>query len=213
MGVTVLLLVRHARAEQTGKRLYGRTRGIHLSARGRAEAEDLAARLAPLSIAAIFTSPLERCMETAKAIAGGRGLRPRVLGALNEVDYGRWTGRSFPALRRTKIWERVRTSPSSVRFPDGETLAEVQHRVVDALEAIAAMHAARAVAVVTHGDAIRLALAHYAGVHLDLFARLEVAAGSVSAVALEDGRPRILRVNDTGALEDLVPARGRRVRG
>lgn len=205
----VILLIRHALTAQTGRRLYGRTPGIHLSARGRAQARRLADRLADVRLAAVYSSPMERCLETSRAIARGRGLRPRRLPRLDEVDYGRWAGRSFRALARTKLWRRMQSVPSSGRFPGGETLLEVQHRAVKALEEIASRHRRGGVAVVTHGDVVRLALAHYAGVPLDMFQRLEVAAASVSAVAVsEDGPPRILRVNDTGALDDLVPAVG-----
>lgn len=200
--MTLLLLIRHAVTEQTGKRLYGRTGGIHLSAEGRAQAERLAERLRDVPLDAVYTSPLERCVETARAIAGGR--RPRVVRELNEVDYGDWTGRSLPALRRTKMWARVRSAPSRVRFPSGETLVEVQRRAVASLDALAGRHPRGTIAVVSHGDVVRLAVAQYAGVHIDLFQRLEVAPASVSAVAIGDGGPRILRVNDTGDLTGLM---------
>lgn len=211
--MTTLLLVRHAVTDQTGKRLYGRQAGVHLSDAGRAQAGELGERLAPLPLVALYTSPLERCLETARAIASGRRLRPRVVAGLTEVDCGDWTGRTYASIRRSKAWRRFRASPSTARFPGGESLAEVQRRVVGVLERIAARHPSGAIAVVTHGDPVRLALAHYAGVHLDLFQRIEAAPASVSAVALTDGPPRILRVNETGGLADLVPARSRRVGG
>jgi len=200
--VTLLLLIRHAVTEQTGKRLYGRTGGIHLSEEGRAQAERLAERLRGVRLDAVYTSPLERCVETAQAIAGGR--RSRVVRELNEVDYGDWTGRSLPALRRTKMWARVRSAPSRVRFPSGETLVEVQRRAVASLDALAGRHPRGTIAVVSHGDVVRLAVAQYAGVHIDLFQRIEIAPASVSAVAIGDDGPRILRVNDTGDLSGLV---------
>ncbi len=209
LGWMILLLIRHALTGQTGKRLYGRTPGVHLSARGRAQAERLAEHLAPVRLQALYSSPMERCVETAREIARGRRLRVRILRDLDEVDYGRWAGRSFKALAGTRLWRRLRWAPSSARFPDGETLREVQHRAVDALEGVAERHPRGAVALVTHGDVVRLALAHYAGIPIDLFQRLEVAAASVSAVALPgDGPPRILRMNDTGALDDLAAAVG-----
>lgn len=202
--MAVLLLIRHAVTEQTGKRLYGRTPGIVLSEEGRAQAERLGERLGEVPVAAVYTSPLERCMETARAIAAGRGMKPRVDRRLLEVDYGDWTGRSFPALRRTKMWARVRSAPSGVRFPSGESLVEVQRRAVAALDGLALRHPRATLAVVSHGDVVRLALAHYAGVHIDLFQRIAVEPASVSAIALDGDGPRILRMNDTGALRDLV---------
>lgn len=206
--MALLLLIRHAVTAATGKRLYGRAPGYHLSERGREQAERLAARLGVLPIAAVYSSPLERCEETARAVAEGLGLDVRVLEDLAEVDVGRWTGRSLAVARRSSLWRRIHED-SSVRFPDGESLFDVQRRTVAALEEIAGAHRRDMVAVVSHGDPISVALAHVAGVHLDLFRRLEVAAASVSAVAMGNGPPRLLRLNDTGDLDDLVPRRTR----
>lgn len=204
---TLLLLVRHALTEATGKRLSGQTAGHHLSPAGAAQAERLAERLAPVALAAVYASPLERCVETARAVAGPRGLQvglePRVI----EVAYGSWTGRPLAQLARTALWKQLQETPSAIRFPEGETLGEVQQRSVRALDDIVARHPRRAVAVVTHADVIRLALAHYAGIHLDLFQRLVVGTTSVSALLLGGGVPRILKTNDTGSLEDLAAPR------
>lgn len=210
--MTFLLLIRHALADAPGDRLYGTTPGIHLSEQGKEQTVRLAARLSDVKLAGVYSSPFERCLETAEALAAGRGLDVGILPDLGEVDYGEWTGRTFKALRRTALWRRVNQLPSSVRFPGGESLEEVRDRGVRALEAIADKHRRGVVAAVTHGDVIRLALAHYAGVHIDLFHRLVADAASVSAVALADGPPRVLRMNDTGALTDLIPPRRRRPR-
>jgi probable phosphoglycerate mutase len=201
--MTLLLLVRHALTSVTGKRLSGAQPGIHLSEEGRAQANDLAERLTPLTMAAVYASPLERCMETAEEVAGRRGLSVTPVPDLQEVGYGRWTGRSFGQLARSPLWKRLHEQPSAVRFPEGETLAETQQRAVGALDRIAAAHPKAIVAAVTHADVIRLALAHYAGVHLDLYQRLIVSPASVSAVLLGDRVPRVVRTNDTGTLADL----------
>jgi len=206
--VTLLLLIRHALTDATGKRLSGRTRGIHLSDAGRAQASALADRLAPLSISAVYASPLERCVETARPFASARGLDVRVEPRIVEVAYGTWTGRSMAQLTRTALWKKVQSSPSSVRFPDGEALSEVQQRAVSAFGDMAAAHPRGVVAAVTHADVIRLAVAHYCGVHLDLFQRFVVGPTSVSAILLGDRIPRILRINDTGTLEDLAARAG-----
>jgi len=205
--MALLLLVRHALTDTTGRRLSGQEPGLHLSESGRAQAELLADRLSPIPLAALYSSPLERCIETAEIVAGGRSLEVRLLPELMEVDYGRWTGRPLPQLYRTTLWKRLQQAPSSIRFPDGETLAEVQRRCVTALDEIAARHAKKAVAVVAHADVIRLTLAHYAGVHIDLYQRLTVSPASLSAVFLGDRIPRIIRVNDTGSMEDLAAKR------
>lgn len=210
--MTHLLLIRHGRADAKKNRLYGTTPGIHLSDEGREQATRVAARLSSVKLAAVYSSPFERCLETAEAVAAGRDVVVKTLSDLGEVDYGEWTGRTFAALRRTVLWRQVHRLPSSVRFPGGESLQEVRDRGVRALEEIAAQHRNGVVAVVTHGDVIRLVLAHYAGIHIDLFHRLVADPASVTAVALSDGPPRILRVNDTGILTDLVPPRPRRPR-
>jgi probable phosphoglycerate mutase len=143
-------------------------------------------------------------VETAEAVAGGRGLTVRIEPDIREVEYGRWTGRPLAQLARTSLWKRLQQQPSGVRFPEGESLDEVQGRAVRALDAIAARHPRGIVAAVTHADVIRLALAHYSGIHLDLYQRLIVSPASVTAIALGDRVPRIVRTNDTGTLDDLV---------
>jgi probable phosphomutase (TIGR03848 family) len=203
--VTTLLLLRHGTTDLTGKRLYGRSQDVHLSEEGRRQADHLGERLGPLRPSALYTSPIGRCVETAERIAAACRLEARELKGLAEIDYGRWTGRSFASLARTRLWRRVHRVPSSVRFPDGETLSEAQRRIVDALETIVERHPRGLVAVVSHGDPIAMALAHYAGIHLDLFQRLQVSPGSISAVAVNDGLPRILVINDAGTLERLRP--------
>jgi probable phosphomutase (TIGR03848 family) len=205
--MVVLLLVRHAVADETGTRVYGRRPGVHLSDRGRRQAEDLAGRLGRLPLAAVYSSPLERCVETAEPAARTLGLEVRLDDRLVETDPGRWTGRTFASLRRAREWRRIRFVPSMGRFPGGEALADVQHRTMAALGEIAGAHRRGLVAVFSHGDPIRLALAYCAGVHLDHLHRLEVEAASVSAVALTEGHPRVLLMNDTGSLEDLIPRR------
>jgi probable phosphoglycerate mutase len=204
--VAVLLLIRHAVTDATGKRLYGRASGFHLSEHGREQADRLAHRLGELPLTAVYSSPLERCVETARPVADTHGLDIVTIQDLIEVDAGRWTGRTFTVLRRSAHWRRVHED-SATPFPDGESLSAVQRRVVAALESIAAAHTRDVVAVFSHGDPVRVALAHFAGVHLDLFRRLEVAAASVSAVSVGGGPPRLLRVNDTGDLADVVPRR------
>lgn len=212
--MTLLLLIRHAHTDLTGTRIPGWAPGIHLSERGRAQAEGLARRLAAFPLAAVYASPLERCVETAEPLARAHGLPVRSRDALGEVRYGTWTGRSIRQLARTRLWRVVQHTPSQVRFPGGETLLEVQDRAVREVQRIAAAHPGRPVALVTHADVIRLVLAHHAGLHPDLIQRIVVDPVSVSALYLGDRIPRIVRVNDTGDLADLRPGRGRgNVRG
>jgi probable phosphomutase (TIGR03848 family) len=214
----LVLLIRHGLTDHTGKRLTGWTPGIHLSKAGRAQADGLVERLAEVPVDAIYSSPLERCVETAKPLAASLKLRVRTLKDVGEVRYGDWTGKPLAQLARTKLWKTVQQNPSNARFPNGESLLEVQERAVAAVESIAAEHPKQVVAVFSHGDPIRLLIAHYSGIHADLFQRLVVAPASVSAIAVSigaesgAGRPFILRVNDSGTLSDLAPTRrkGRR---
>lgn len=210
--MTLVLLVRHGHTEVAGKVLTGQTRGIHLTEAGREQAARLVERLQPLPVHALYSSPLERCRETAAPLARARGLPVHIRRDLIEADFGRWTGRSIRQLARTKVWRSVQVSPSSFRFPGGESLRDVQTRAIEVVREIAAEHPGGTAVVVTHADVVRLVLADLAGMHLDLFQRLVVDPGSVSAVALADGRSRILKVNDTGDLTPLAPPRRPRTR-
>lgn len=207
--MTLVLLIRHGHTPTAGRVLTGWTRGVHLSERGRAQAEALVHRLEGVPLQAIYSSPLERCRETAAPLARARGLPVRTRRDLLEVNYGEWTGRSIRQLARTRAWRALQRTPSAVRFPGGETLSEVQARAVDAVRDIAEAHPGGVVAIVTHADVVRLALAGLLGLPLDLSQRLAVDPGSVSVVAIADAEVRALRVNDTGDLGELVPARRR----
>ena len=131
-------------------------------------------------------------------LARARGLPLLIRPALGEVHYGRWTGRSLKVLARTRLWRTVQTRPSAMTFPQGETFRDVQKRVVDDLEALAARHPKDTIAIVSHGDVIKLAVAHYLGLPLDLFQRLAVATASVSVLRLGHGQPTLVKLNDTG---------------
>ena len=147
-----LLLIRHAPTAETGTRLTGRLAGVGLDAKGVEAAERLAAALADVALAAIYTSPLRRCQETARIVAAPKAIRPVQRRALIEVDYGEWTGRTLTSLQRTKLWRSVAITPSRVRFPGGESLVEVQARAAEACGALAAAHVGATIALVTHGD-------------------------------------------------------------
>jgi probable phosphoglycerate mutase len=208
----LLLLIRHALTPVTGIRLSGWTPGLHLSESGEEEAAALAQRLDPVKIDAIYSSPLERVVDTARPTARAKKLRIRIREELGEVRYGSWEGRKLESLAKTKLWRTVQGRPSAVRFPDGEALRETQARAIAAVESIVAAHEGDTVAVFTHADIIRLLVAYYAGVHLDLYQRIAIGTASVSAIWLGRGGPRILKVNDTGSLAALTPSKPRRSR-
>jgi probable phosphoglycerate mutase len=195
--VTTFFLVRHAVTSETGKRLSGWTPGVHLTEKGRAQAERTGEALAGVKFKAIYSSPLERTMETAEAIARHHKLKLRPLKTIGEVEYGGWTGRPFGQLTRTKLWKTVQRWPSEARFPNGESIREVQARAVGAIEGLGQQHPKDNVCVVSHGDVIKLIAAHYIGLHIDLFQRIVVMPGSVSVIALHDDGPRILALNNS----------------
>ncbi|MCA1833850.1 MAG: histidine phosphatase family protein [Actinobacteria bacterium] len=203
----LLFLVRHAVTSHTGNRLSGWIPGIHLSDEGKGQVASLVELMRPVRLVAFYSSPLERCLETAKPVAASKGLRLRVRAELGEVRYGAWEGKKMESLTKTKLWRTVQGRPSEVRFPDGESLRETQARAVDGIERIRNDHLHEAVAVSTHADVIRLLAAHYAGIHLDLYQRVSISPASVSVFWLGGGGPRILKLNETGSLEGLVPPR------
>jgi probable phosphomutase (TIGR03848 family) len=193
--VTLFLLVRHAVTSHTGHKLTGWAPGVHLSDEGRDQAEGVADRLAKAPIKAIYSSPIDRTLETAQAIAAKHQLDVQVLDDIGEVRYGTWTNRSLKSLSRTKLWGKVQRFPSAARFPEGETLFEVQTRAIAELERIQARHAKHMVCVVSHADVIKLVVAHYLGVHIDLFQRIAIGPASVSAIAVGEAGPMVLSVN------------------
>jgi probable phosphomutase (TIGR03848 family) len=210
--VRLLLLLRHALTEQTGARLSGWTPGLHLSEAGREQTRALAERLGAVPIDAVYASPLERCLETAAPLAEAKGLKVDTVEDLGEVRYGDWTGRELKALRRDPLWKVVQQTPSAARFPDGESLFEMQARAVLAVERLREAHPGQTVAVCSHADVIKALACHYLGMHLDQFQRLGVSPASVTAVAFGPG-PYLVRLNDVGGNGDLVPPRrGRRRR-
>ena len=207
--MATLLLVRHGHTDAAGKRLTGWAPGVHLNELGRRQAERLVERLEGIRVDAIVSSPLERCRETAAPLAKARGRRVVVRRAWIEVGYGDWTGRSISQLRRTKLWRRVMSTPSNVRFPGGESLLEVQARAVDAAVELAAEHPRGTIVVVSHADVIRLLVAQLAGMHADHLQRLSIDPASITAVSLSAGPPRLLTLNDTGDLAALRSGRAK----
>lgn len=200
----LLLLVRHGTTPITGKLLTGRLPGVHLSEEGIRQAKGAAERLAPLPVKALYSSPLERCLETAAPIAERHRLQVATLDDLAEVDYGDWQGRSFKQLYRLKAWGELHGRPADFRFPDGESIREAQTRGMRAIEALRTRHAKQAVVVVSHADMVRLIVAGYLGLGLDLYQRIVVGVASVSVLALGDPVPRLLRIGDSGSLEELA---------
>lgn len=216
--MTTLLLVRHGLTELTGSTLAGWTPELHLDDRGRAQAEALGARLAPVPLAAVVSSPLERCKETADAVlaAPGRDGGPdkvEIDERFGEVHYGDWTGRTLKELVKEPLWPVVQAHASAARFPgeyggqEGESLAESQHRAVAAVRGWNERLGKDAVYLVcSHGDIIKAITADALGLHLDQFQRIQVEPASLTVIHYTTLRPFVVRVNDTGgSIDSLIP--------
>lgn len=203
-----MLLVRHGVTESTGIILPGRTPGLHLSERGVAQAEHVADRLRELARkpVALYVSPLERTRETAAPIAQALRLRAQVDRGLLECDFGLWTGKKLHLLAKKPEWRAVQHSPSTFRFPEGESFTEMQLRLWTTLERIAAKHRNRTVIVVSHADPIKAAVTYAQGVPLDLFQRTVISTCSISAIGFTNATPIVLSVNNTDSLKDLAPS-------
>ncbi len=202
---TTLVLVRHAVTAQTGPLLSGRTPGIDLSEKGVGQAQAVGERLAVLPVKAVYASPIERTRQTAEHIAGHHGLEVRELPGVIEADYGEWTGGTIAELAKTDLWRTVQIVPSRARFPGGESISEMQGRMVTALEEVIAAHQGELIVVVSHADPIKAAIAHFNGVHLDLFQRVIVSPASVTVFELGAFGAALMKCNDTGSLEELIP--------
>lgn len=215
--MTTVLLVRHGlTSANTGGTLAGWTPGVHLAPKGEEQVAALAARLAAVPVAAIVSSPLERCQETAAALVGGRpGLEVETDERLGECHYGEWEGQPLKTLAKDPLWRVVQSHPSAAQFPGGEALRETQARAVSAVRAHNARLGKDATWIaVSHGDVIKAILADALGLHLDEFQRIVVDPASVSVVTYTDLRPFVLRMNDVGGdVTGLIPPkRGRRRR-
>jgi len=193
----LLLLIRHGENEfvKTGK-MAGRLPGVHLNERGQKQAADLAEAFARVPIKAIYSSPLERAVETAEPIAASRKLEIQLRPDLMENDIGKWQGRTLKSLRRIKKWKIVQQAPSRFKFPEGESFLETQTRIVSCLDEIAASHKPKdIVAAVFHADPIKLAVAHYLGMPLDHFQRLGCDTASVSVLYISETGAHLIKLN------------------
>lgn len=202
--MTTLYLIRHGHNEYVGKgKLAGWTPGVHLSEIGEKQATALAEVLSGIRFQAVYTSPLERTIETAQPLAESQRLKPIIRKGLGEIKYGTWTGKSLKVLRRRKLWPLIQVVPSLAKFPEGESFQEAQARVVNELEHIRASHSGKkaTVACVFHSDPIKLAIAYYLGLPIDLFQRLIIQPASFTILSIGDHGTRLVRLNDTQATD------------
>ena len=194
--MTVFYLLRHGEHVLAGRVLAGRTPGVGLSERGRAEIGCVAERLAADGIAAIYASPLQRTRETAAIVAARLALPITCREDLIELDFGEWTGLTFDEVRRDGRWQAWSRHRGIATLPGGESMRAVQQRVVDALVELHAKHRHQSLLIVSHGDVIRAVLLFALGMPLDLYSRIEVGIASLSTLRVDDGGMRVLGLNE-----------------
>jgi len=213
--LTTVLLVRHGLTTQTDITLPGRTPGLDLDERGRGQAERLIEHLRQVPIAAIVSSPMERCLQTVAPLAAALGQDVQSEPGLIEAEYGEWTGRKLRDLAREPLWKVVQQHPSAVTFPGGEALRDVQARAVGAVRAWNAQLGPDATWLAcSHGDPIRAIVADALGLHLDQFQRVGISPASVTVVRYDALRSTVTRLNDDGTrLGDVLKPTRRRGSG
>ena len=193
----ILLLIRHGENDYTKThKLAGRLPNVHLNEYGQKQAQALADALKEVPLKVIYSSPLERAMETATPIAEAVGLTIQKEKGLLETNVGDWQGRSLKRLYLLKHWKVVQQAPSRAQFPNGETFFECQHRIISTIDGILSRHKSKdIVACVFHADPIKLAVAHYIGLSLDQFQRLGCETGSVSALYVGEMGANLMKLN------------------
>jgi len=202
-----MLLIRHGENEYVAKgRLAGRLPGVCLNAKGKIQANTLAESLESGAIKAVYSSPMERCMETAYPLAKKLGQEVIPNEGLIEIDYGEWQNKTLKQLHRRKLWTIVQKTPSMMQFPHGETFANAQARVVIALQALSQQHKPQdLIACFSHSDIIKLAVAYFLGTPLDLFQRIVIQPASISTLHIQAQGIRVFNVNHRATANFLKP--------
>ncbi|AHF84734.1 phosphoglycerate mutase [Rhizobium leguminosarum bv. trifolii WSM1689] len=196
MTVT-LFLVRHAAHDNVGNFLAGCTAGISLGEAGRSQVQRLGQRLRREDINEIYTSPRERTRETAEGIASACGLSlPQIDGALDEVNFGDWSGKTFEVLNDDPLWRRWNTTRSLTRTPGGETMLDVQARIFGLMETLASGGNEKRIALVSHADVIKSAVSHVLGLPIDAWPRFDIAPASVTTVVIGDWGAKVMTLNE-----------------
>jgi probable phosphomutase (TIGR03848 family) len=209
--MALLLLLRHGENDYVKKgKLAGRLAGVHLNEKGRSQAQAAAQALCSMlpegQAVTVYSSPLERTMETAEPVAKAFGVDVIPRPGLLETDYGEWQDKSVKQLSRQKLWRVIQTSPSVFRFPGGESFTESQHRIVQEVQTLVGMHDPKDVLIcVSHADPIKLAVAYFLGLPLDLFQRLNVSPASISALSVSATGSHLLTLNYTPSISFPKP--------
>lgn len=201
MLMTRFLLIRHGATHTVGKQLAGRMPGISLNDDGRKEATLLAERLATVQLHAVYSSPLDRCVETAAPILANRDLQLKIDEHFNELDFGSWTGKSIAELQSDNTFKLFNEFRSNTRIPGGEMMGDAQLRFVRGLTALQSQQDHATIAVVSHSDLIKSAICYYAGIHIHFMLRLQIDPCSVSIIDLYPETALIQTINNTGSLQ------------
>lgn len=199
--MTTFFLIRHASCSGLGHTLWGRTPGIYLNEKGEMQAQNLAERFKDVTLDAIYSSPLERALQTAEALARNMKLEVKKSAAANEINFGDWAGKTFEELSGDEQWRRFNSYRSMTTIPGGESFLEVQNRIVKEVDQLALQHGKARVAIVSHADVIRAAVAYLLATPIDLIDRFEISPCSVSVVALDKNNATLLTINNESSLD------------
>lgn len=200
--MATVLLIRHGRTSANAAGLLaGWSPGVFLDEVGTAQVRELALQVCELDLTAIVSSPLDRTLETSQELtqaisARGGDVPIRIDERIGECHYGDWTGKTISELSENELWPAVQGHPSSVRFPSGESVLEMQHRAVTCIRDLnGEFGSSSTYAVVSHGDVIKAILADALGMHLDHFQRIQISPASVSIVRYTPSRPFVAAIN------------------
>jgi probable phosphoglycerate mutase len=194
--VTTVFLVRHGTYDRIDHVLVGRTPGVGLSRLGHEQARRVAGRLMVEHVTCVQSSPQLRARETALPLAKAVGLPIEIVPAMNELDVGEWMGSPFAQLERDRRWRSWNEQRGSARPPGGESMAELQRRVLRHIERVRTMHPDGRVVIASHGEPIRAAILHYRGLTLDDFLRVVVDPASVTTLRLQPDGTEIISLNE-----------------
>jgi len=201
--MTTFFLIRHAACPGLGHTLWGRTPGICLNDKGVTQAQCLSDRFNNMSLHAIYSSPLERALQTATAIARPMKLEVKQSEAANEINFGDWTGKTFDELSSDEQWRRFNSHRSMTMIPGGESFLEVQNRIVKEIKELALQQGKAQIAIVSHADVIRAAVAYFAATPIDMIERFEISPCSVSVIAVDNDVATLLTINSLADLDHL----------
>ncbi|MEI7988613.1 MAG: histidine phosphatase family protein [Chloroflexota bacterium] len=193
----LLMFIRHGENDYVKEqKLAGRLPGVHLNEAGRKQASLLAQALADFKVKAIYSSPLDRAIETAQPISSILNLPINISDDLIEVDFGDWTGQGLKQLRKDALWKMVQQFPSLMRFPNGESFVEAQFRVCSLVEKKCKEYKPKDIILcISHSDVIKLAVVYYIGLGLDYFQRIQISPSSITTLSIQKSGSILVNLN------------------